>query len=100
MLAAVLGATPETGTKLQDHRILIVGDGANRVSIAEMLAATMAQEARCLVTTARERIFLADSQGLVTHTSTHSDAEDDEMREVLLYSKDMQTVPNLEQVCA
>lgn len=98
MLAAVLGAIPETGTALQDHRILILGDGANRVSIAEMIAAAMAQDSRSLVTNARRNIFLADALGLVTATSRHAAEEHEEMREVLLYAKDMRDMRSLEEV--
>jgi malic enzyme len=98
VLAAALGALPETRSALSEHRILILGDGPNRVSIAEMFAAAMAQDSKKMVKDARQSIFLADHLGLVTSTSEHPKEEHDEMREVLLYSKDIPSMKELETV--
>ena len=93
-----MGAVTETGGALHEQRILIVGDGAVRVSIAEMLATAAAQDARRMVTEARQNIWLADSSGVVTATSEHSHQDHDLAREVLLYAKDMEDMTDLHQV--
>jgi malic enzyme len=85
---------------LHEQRVLIVGDGATRISVAETLATAMAQDARSMTTFARQRIFLADSAGLVTATSRHADRDHELMREVLLYAQDMPDVSDVEQARA
>jgi malic enzyme len=89
VLAATLGAVPDTGIALKDHRILVLGSGPHRVCIAEMISSAIALETRGMASEARQNIYLADDDGVVTPNSPHADSEEDEMREVLLYSKDM-----------
>ena len=100
VLAATLGAVPDTGVPLHKHRVLITGCGVNRIPIAEMLATAAAQDSRRMVSEARQNIYLADHLGLVTATSEHSSEEDEAMREVLLYTKDEPDMLDLEQVCS
>lgn len=97
-LAAALGAVPDTGIDLQDHRILILGNGPHRVAIAEMLVSAIASEAKVMGWQARQNIFLADDDGLVTATSPHDNREHEETREVLLYSKDLEDSADVEEV--
>lgn len=97
-LAAALGAVPHTGIDLQDHRILILGNGPHRVAIAEMLVSAIASEAKVMGWQARQNIYLADDDGLVTATSPHVNREHEETREVLLYSKDIEDADVVEEV--
>jgi malic enzyme len=83
VLAATLGAVPDTGIAL------VLGSGPHRVCIAEMISSAIALETRGMASEARQNIYLADDDGVVTPNSPHADSEEDEMREVLLYSKDM-----------
>jgi hypothetical protein len=99
VLAATLGAVPETGRPLQDQRVLIVGDSVNRIPIAELLATAAAHNARSMISIARQNIYLADDLGLVTATSEHFGMDGEVMREVLLYAKDAPDMKDLEQVC-
>lgn len=98
MLAATLGALPATGSKLHEQRILILGSGSYRVSIAEMLTAAMAQEPKKMMAQARGSVFLADHLGLVTTTSAHTREDHDESQEVLLYAKQGPDMQTLEEV--
>lgn len=97
-LAAALGAVPETGVDLKDHRILILGNGPHRVAIAEMLASAIGSEGKMMGSQARQNIFLADDDGLVTATSEHVNREHEETREVLLYSKDLSDSADVDEV--
>lgn len=97
-LAAALGAAPETGLDLKDHRILILGNGPHRVAIAEMLSSGIAAEAKIMASQARQNIFLVDDDGIVTSTSDHVNRELEETREVLLYSKDLEDSKDIEEV--
>lgn len=98
VLAATLGALPDTGRPLHEQRILILGSGPYRVSMAEMLTAAMAQSSRKMMAQARESVFLADPLGLVTTTSAHTQLDDDEMQETLLYAKDVPNIADMEAV--
>lgn len=98
VLAATLGAIPDTRLRLKDHRILVLGSGAHRVCIAEMLASAISFESRGMASEARQNIFLFDGDGLVTTDSPHVEREDEEMREVLLYSKDMANSNDINEV--
>lgn len=98
VLAATLGAVPDTGIPMNEHRILVLGSGPHRVCIAEMLAFAIAFESRGMASEARQNIYLADDDGIVTLDSPHADSEEDEMREVLLYSKDMPHLTDINMV--
>jgi malate dehydrogenase (oxaloacetate-decarboxylating) len=100
VLAATLGAIPDTGMALQDHRILIVGAGPHRVSIAEMICSAISSESKQLRAQARQNIYLSDEDGLVTCTSPHVEREYEETRETLLYAKDLPHTTDLEEVRA
>lgn len=100
VLAATLGAIPDTGTSLKDHRILVLGSGPHRVCIAEMIASAISFESRGMASEARQNIYLFDSDGLVTTDSPHADREDEEMRETLLYSKDLPNSKDINEVTA
>ena len=100
VLAATLGAIPDTRLSLKDHRIVVMGSGPHRVCIAEMLASAISFESRGMASEARQNIFLFDSDGLVTSDSPHAEREDEEMREVLLYSKDMTNSKDINEVLA
>lgn len=102
VLAGVLGALPETGIALSEHRVLILGNGPNRASIAEMLSHAIAQDSKQLLQQARDHIFLADSDGLVTTTSAHIDKyghdDDNGLHEAMLYAKDMPDEQDLTKI--
>jgi malic enzyme len=98
VLAATLGAIPETGISLKDHRIVLLGSGPHRVCIAEMIASAIAFESRGMASEARQNIFLFDNDGLVTTESPHAERDDEEMREILLYSKDMPNSKDINEV--
>ena len=97
-LAAALGAQAHTGIALKDHRVLVLGNGPHRVAIAEMLASAIASDAKILGSQARQNIFLADDDGLVTASSAHVDREHEETREVLLYAKDSPDSADVDEV--
>ncbi|KAG2437633.1 hypothetical protein HYH02_011272 [Chlamydomonas schloesseri] len=66
VLAGVLAALPRTGGRLADHRIVFVGEGAVVACIAELFATAVATATNQTVLDARKRLWLVDSQGLVT----------------------------------
>nr|BAU61574.1 NADP-dependent malic enzyme [Gonium pectorale] len=66
VLAGVMAALPKTGGRLQDHRILFAGEGAVVACVAELFATAVATQTSQTVLDARKRLWLVDSQGLVT----------------------------------
>lgn len=98
VLAAALGAVPDTGIHLRNHRILVLGTGPHRVCIAEMIASAISQESRGMASEARQNIFLFDNDGLVTTDSPHAEREDEEMREILLYAKEIPNSRDIDEV--
>jgi len=65
-LAGVLSALRVTGQRLSDQRILFLGAGSAGRGIADMLVAGMCEEAGIGPDESRSRIWMVDSQGLVT----------------------------------
>ncbi|GIL57212.1 hypothetical protein Vafri_12415 [Volvox africanus] len=66
VLAGIMAALPRTGGRLSDHRIIFVGEGAVVACIAELFATAVATQTSQTVLDARRRLWLVDSQGLVT----------------------------------
>ena len=64
-VAALLGATRITAKPLSEQRILFFGAGASAAGVADLIAAAMQREG-LPVAEAVSRIWLFDSQGLVT----------------------------------
>lgn len=65
-LAGLLAALPLTGGTLGSHTYLFRGAGEAGTSIGELLATAISREANTSVDEARRRIWLVDTQGLVT----------------------------------
>lgn len=63
-VAGLLAATKVTGSKLSEHRIVILGAGAAAIGICDQIAAAMMVEGAAELE-ARGRLWLVDSQGLV-----------------------------------
>ncbi|KAG2486157.1 hypothetical protein HYH03_015121 [Edaphochlamys debaryana] len=74
VLAGVLAALPKTGGRLSDHRILFVGEGAVVACVAELFATAVATQTNQTVLDARKKLWLVDSQGLVTRERGDSSA--------------------------
>jgi len=66
VLAGAMAACRITGQPLSEGRYLFYGAGEAGVGIADLLAYAIHEETGCGVETARERIHLIDSRGLVT----------------------------------
>src|SRR5690606_13768896 len=64
-VAALLGATRITRRPLRDQTLLFFGAGASAVGVAELVVAAMQRDGSSAAE-ARRRIWLFDSQGLVT----------------------------------
>lgn len=65
MLAGVLSALPLTQRSLQDHQIVIVGEGSMVATTAEMFAAAVSLETGHTVIDTRKNVWIVDSKGLV-----------------------------------
>jgi len=65
-VAGLLAASSLTGTKLSEHRIVILGAGASAIGISDQIVAAMMSEGLTELGS-RARFWLVDSQGLV-HT--------------------------------
>lgn len=59
--------------QLSEHRFLFFGAGEAGVGIADLVASTIAREMECTMEEARARIWLVDSQGLVTNAREDAD---------------------------
>jgi malate dehydrogenase (oxaloacetate-decarboxylating) len=64
-VAGLLAATKVTGSKLNEHRIVILGAGSAAVGICDQIVAAMMIEGAS-EKEARARLWLVDSQGLVS----------------------------------
>jgi malic enzyme len=65
VLAGLYGALRVTGQKLKEQKILFAGAGASAQGISEILVTAMEEEGLSTLE-ARRRIWMVDSQGLVT----------------------------------
>jgi len=65
-LAGVLAALPITGGTLADHKFLFVGAGEAGTGIAELIVKEISIQGKISIEEARKKIYLVDSQGLVT----------------------------------
>lgn len=65
-LAGVLAALPITGGTLADHKFLFVGAGEAGTGIAELIAMEISRQGKLSIEESRKKIYLVDSQGLVT----------------------------------
>jgi malate dehydrogenase (oxaloacetate-decarboxylating)(NADP+) len=65
-LAGVLAALPITGGTLADHKFLFVGAGEAGTGIAELIVKEISTQGKISIEEARKKIYLVDSQGLVT----------------------------------
>jgi malate dehydrogenase (oxaloacetate-decarboxylating)(NADP+) len=65
-LAGLLASERVTGKLLKDHTVLFSGAGEAGSGIAELIAYAIAQEGGITVDEARKKIFMVDSQGLIT----------------------------------
>ena len=70
-VAGLLAAAHVTGTKLSDHRIVILGAGSSATGISDQIVAAMQAEG-VAADEARKSIWLVDSKGLV-HTRRTTD---------------------------
>jgi len=66
VLAGVMAALPKMGGRLGDQTFLFSGEGGIVASIAELVATAIAAQTQQTVLDARKRIWLVDSEGLVT----------------------------------
>jgi malate dehydrogenase (oxaloacetate-decarboxylating)(NADP+) len=65
-LAGVLAALPLTGGTLADHKFVFVGAGEAGTGIAELVAMEISRQGKISLEESRKKIYLVDSQGLVT----------------------------------
>jgi malate dehydrogenase (oxaloacetate-decarboxylating) len=65
VLAAVLSALRQTGRKIADQRVVVVGAGSAGTGIAEQIVAAIVAEGRSEAE-ARSRIFMVDRAGVLT----------------------------------
>lgn len=91
ILSAFLSALPVTDRKLQDHTFMFVGDGANSTEIAEVFASYISRKSGEPSSSVRQRIFMFDSQGLITRARADH-LNDDE----LLYAHNVERCDDLQ----
>jgi len=72
-LAGLISAAKQTGIPLEEHVVLVSGEGAQAAAIAEMLAAYVAAQSKRSVPDVRENMWLLDSKGLVTRGRDSTD---------------------------
>ena len=88
-VAGLLAAARLTGTKLSDHRIVILGAGSSAIGICDQIVAAMAAEG-VAGAEAKKSIWLVDSQGLV-----HDQRKLDEFKQKYAQSFDRASSWNL-----
>jgi len=71
-VAGLLAASRLTGTRLPDHRIVILGAGSSAIGICDQIVAAMVSEG-VAADQAKQALWLVDSQGLVHDRRTTSE---------------------------
>lgn len=98
-VAGMLASFRKTGTKINQHKFLFLGAGEAALGIASLLVMAMIEDGMDLET-AHSKIWLIDSQGLLT-TSRISKSENDEHKRPFLKdakdTKDLLEIVNLVQ---
>lgn len=74
-LAGILSALRVTGASLADQQVVFLGAGSAARGIADTIVAGMVQQGGLSLTQARKRIWMVDSQGLVTRERIDSLAD-------------------------